>query len=370
MSGPQNATLSGEGFRFYRWEPAEGGEAVDLISVTSIRKLLGTTHPLVEWGLGNLMDAAMGTVKRPAIGKRGKPLKGKNVYAVEDYPSQFVQRYLASEGKQEPITALRKWLREESEQPRNIAANRGTMVHAAIEKNIRADRIDRAWVEAAFMDLSKNDRERVRGLVKDEDVDFVHNAVRQYWDMRERVPFVIIAREPQVFNLTLGYGGSADTLIWFLGHFVKGEDGETTFVPLPNLRDIVLPKAHELTLERIAAIGGTLAVGDWKTAKGVYTDNVVQVHAYGAGEFIGADGVVNHRLTEILLATTMGVIFHVRPDKWGVHVFPFTQEVTFAFTGAVIFARLLAKYPKPFPLFVADYRGGLPVESVEPDDDE
>ncbi len=362
--GPQNATLSGDGFRFYRWEPAEGGEAHDLLSVTSIRKLLGTTHPLVEWGIGNLIDAAMGTVKRPAIGKRGKPLKGKNTYRIEEFPSEFVKRYMASDGKQDPATDLRKWLREESEQPRNIAANRGTMVHSAIEKNIRPDRIDRAWVEAAFMDLSQSDQGRVRNAVKDDDVNFIHNAVRQYWDMRENVPFVIIAREPQVFNLAMGYGGSADTLIWFLGHFVKDGDGATTFVPLPDLDMLGLPKGHELTLGKITAIGGTLAVGDWKTAAGVYTDNVVQVHAYGAGEFVGADGIVNHRLTEILLATTFGVVFHVRPDKWGVHVFPFTQEVFNGFSGAVAFARLLAKYQKPQALFVADYKGALPEEAL------
>ena len=80
----------------------------------------------------------------------------------------------------------------------------------------------------------------------------------QYEDMRANVPFVIIAREPQVFNLTLGYGGSADTIIWFLGHFEGGE-----FVPLPDVGDIMraMPRAHLITLAvRSSSIARTQAL--------------------------------------------------------------------------------------------------------------
>lgn len=363
--GPQNATLSGDGFRFYRWEEAGSEETFDLLSVTSIRKLCGENYGLVNWQLNNIIDTAMGTVKRPAIGKRGKPLKGKYVYVTDEYPSEFMRRMLDAALEDDPtrpaqgaLDETRKWLRETADEPRNIAARRGTIVHAAIEKNIQSSRIERAWVESEFMQLSARDRASAKKGVTDKDVEFVHDAVAQYEGMRATVPFVIVAREPQVFNLTLGYGGSADTIIWFLGHFVKGEDGHTDFVPLPNLASITIPKAHLITLDDVERIGGTLGVGDWKTSKGVFTDHIVQVHAYGAGEFVGADGVRNPRLTELLQATTKGVIVHIRPNGWGVHVFPFTEEFFLGFSGSVAFARLLAKYPRANAVFEYNVQGG------------
>lgn len=359
--GPQNATLSGDGFRFYRWQEAGSDEVFDLLSVTSIRKLCGENYGLVNWQLNNILDTVMGTVKRPAIGKRGKPLKGKHVYVREPGLPEFIQRFIALDADEptESADSLRKWARESADEPRNIAARRGTIVHAAIEKNIQSDRIERDWVEAEFMRLSARDRASAKNGVTDRDIDFVHDAVRQYEDMRATVPFVIIAREPQVFNLTLGYGGSADTIIWFLGDFVDGE-----FVPLPNMAAIMrsLPRAHLITIDDVARIGGFLGVGDWKTSKGVFTDHVVQVHAYGAGEFVGEDGVKNPRLSELLQATTKGIIVHIRPTGWGVHVFPFTEEVFTGFAGSVAFARLLAKYPRANVLFEANVIGGAPDE--------
>lgn len=351
-NGPLNATIGGDGFRFYRWDDPSG-ESYDLLSVTSIRKLCGEQFPLVNWQLGNLIDSAMGTVKRPAIGKRGKPLKGKNAYKVEEFPSEFMRRYEATEGRQEPMDELRKWLREEADQPRNIAANRGTMVHEAIEKNVAWNRIERPWVEAAFAGLSQRDKARSKAGVKDEDVEFVRSAVRQYWDMRKAEPFVIIAREPQVFNLTMGYGGSADGLCWFLPEGF----GQADFKDLP--------KPGQLTLPIMQSIGGYTAVGDWKTSKGIYTDQVVQVHAYGAGEFVGSNGVVDHRLTDILQSTTRGVLFHIRPTAWGIHEFDFTEEVFHAFAGSVAFARLLAHHPRARTLFLRERTGGLPEEEDE-----
>lgn len=348
--GPQNASIQGDGFRFYHWEDAVTGEVHDLLSVTSIRKLCGESYVLVNWQLGNLLDTVLGTVKRPAIGKRGKPLKGKNMYAVEEYPSEFARLYTDADGKQAKLDELRKWAREQADQPRNIAARRGTIVHAAIEKNIQFDRIERPWVEAEFMNLSARDRASAKEGVKDADVAFVRASVRQYWDMRKNVPFVIIAREPQVFNLTLGYGGSADALVWFLPEgFPLGD----------------LPKAHQVTLKLVESIGGTLGVGDWKTSKGVFTDHVVQVHAYGAAKFVGEDGVINHRLTDLLRATTRGVLFHIRPTGWGVHRFEFTEEVFNAFVGSCNFARFLAAHPKPQGLFAEEFIGGQPDEEFE-----
>lgn len=347
--GPQNAVLDGQGFRWYQWEDALTGEVHRLLSVTSIRKLNGEPYGLVQWQLNNILDTVMGTVKRPAIGKRGRPLKSKFVHAAEDFPSEFVERYTESDGQEAKLTELRKWAREQADEPRNIAGLRGTIVHKAIERNIRAEQAERDWVEATFLDLSQRDRSKRPGGVLDEDVQFVQNAVLQYWDMRAKVPFVIVAREPQVFNLSMGYGGSADALVWVLPADYDGSP---------------LPKAHQLTLKTIESIGGYVAVGDWKTSKDVYTDHVVQTHAYGAAEFVGEDGLVNHRLTDILQATQRGVLFHVRPDKWGVHLFDFSEPVYRAFAGSLAFARFVATYPRPQELFIADFTGSAPVEEV------
>lgn len=345
--GPANATIGGDGFRFYRWEDALTGESHDLLSVTSIRKLVGESHVLVNWQLNNVIDTVMGTVKRPAIGKRGKPLKGKNQYVPEEYPSEFSRLYAASDGMQPKLDELRRWVRDQADEPKNIAGIRGTIVHKGIERNVAFDRVERPWVESVFQDLSAKDKARAKKGVQDEDVKFVRAGVRAYWDMREKVPFIIIAREPQVFNLTLGYGGSADVIIWFLPEGFPAKD---------------LPKAYQINLKLVESIGGHTAVGDWKTSKGVYTDQVVQVHAYGAGEFIGQDGVVDHRLTELLRSTSRGVLFHIRPGRWGVHKFEFQQRVFRAFEGSVGFARFLATYPEPGPLFTETITGDLPEE--------
>lgn len=348
--GPTNATVNGDGFRFYRWQEAGTDEVYDLLSVTSIRKLCGEHFSLVNWQLNNLMDTVMGTVKRPAIGKRGGPLKGKYIYVPEEYPSEFVERYLAADGKTEPLSELRRWAREQADQPRNIAAMRGTIVHAAIEKNVQWKRIERPWVEAEFENLSAKDRARAKQGVTDADVAFVRRGVANYWDMRNRVPFVVVAREPQVFNLSMGYAGSADALCWFLP---KGHDGKD------------LPKAHQLTYKLIESIGGYLAVGDWKTSQGVHADQVVQVHAYGAGEFVGEDGIINRRLTDILQATQRGVLFHIRPENWAAHIFDFSEPVFRAFAGSVAFARFLAEFPRAEKLFIENYSGSAPQEEAD-----
>jgi hypothetical protein len=346
VSGPQDASLNGEGFRFYRWVDPVSGEEYDLLSVTSIAKLCGESFNLVNWQLANVIDVALGTQKRTVIGPRGGVSEKR---LVEEYPSEFVQRYTAADGQQPKIDELRKWVREQADQPRNIAAMRGTITHKAIEMNVQWNRIERPYVEAAFADLTSRDRKRAKRGVQDEDVAFIRNAVRQYWDMRANVPFIILAREPQIFNLTVGFAGSGDALCWFLP---KGFDLST------------LPPAHKITLKLIQLIGGYLAVGDWKTSKDLHTDNVLQVTAYGAGEFVGSGGIRDHRLTDILQATTRGVLFHIRPNKWGAHFFDFNEPTLRAFLGRVATARYLATYPKPNALFVESITGEAPEEDA------
>lgn len=347
--GPANASVNEQGIRAYRWVDAVSGEEYSLLSVTSIRKLCGESYGLVNWQLNNLLDTVMGTVKRPKPGKRVAFLKGQFVYVPEEYPSEFFERYVDSDGTIEALTDLRKWTREQADEPRNIAAIRGTIVHKAVEVGVRAEQIERPWVEATFADLSHKDRAKRPGGVTAEDITFVRRAVANYWDMRRKVPFVIVAREPQVFNLTLGYAGSADLLVWVLPEDYDGSP---------------LPKAHQLTLKTIQSIGGYLAVGDTKTSKGVYTDHVVQVSAYGAGEFIGEDGIVNHRLTDILQATQRGMLLHIRDDHWTLSTFDFNEPTFRAFAGSVAYARYLFDHSNPQSLFIHEFTGAAPEEEL------
>lgn len=339
MGGPQNASINGDGFRFYRWQPLDESEPTDVLSVTSIRKLCGEQFTLVNWQLANIIDVAMSTVKRTVIGPRGGI---KEVRVADEFPGEFARRLAESDGEQGKLDGLRKWLREQADHPRNVAAIRGTMVHAAIENNVQWDRIERPYVESEFAKLSERDRKRAKDGVQEEDIDFVRAAVRQYWDMRTKVPFVIIAREPQIWNLEAGYAGSADALLWVLP---EGIDPKS------------VPKARDITWKTIQSIGGYTVLGDWKTSKGVYTDHVIQVHAYMGGEFIGSDGIVDHRLTEILTGTMKGALIHIRPDKWDVSYVDFRDDVMYAFLGSCAFARFLGRYPDPKTLFTHQVSG-------------
>lgn len=349
MSDPKNASLNGDGFRLYRWTDPLTGEETDVLSVTSIRRLCGESFNLVNWQLANLADAALGTMKRTVIGPRGG-VKEKRL--IEEYPCEFAVRYDEAAGDQSKIDELRKWLREQADSPRNIAAVRGTIVHEAIERNVPWDRIERPYVEAAFAALSPRDRAKVasRGGVHDEDVHFVRNAVRQYWGFRSQVRMMILAREVQVFNLTAGYAGSFDALIWLLPEGINPD---------------MLPKASEVTVDTIREFGGTLVLADWKTSGDVHTDHVIQAHAYLSAEFVGIDGWRDQRLTELLQAAHHGALVHIRPNKWGLHMFEWEPTVVRAFLGSVALARFLAMYPKPNALFTQEIVG----ESEEIDEE-
>lgn len=350
MSGsPADASLNGDGFRFYRWEDPVTGEVTDVLSVTSIRRLCGESFNLVNWQMANLADAALGTMKRTVIGPRGGVTDVRQVW---EYPSEFAKAYADTDGAQGKIDELRKWLRAQADAPRNIAAARGTLVHEAIEKGVAWDRIERSYVEAAFSGLSSRDRAKIKRDISDDDINFIRNGVRQYWAFRAAVPMLILAAEVQVWNLTAGYAGTFDALAWVLGTF---EDD--AFTPLPEIDRQLAGAIQNPTAADVAAIGGTLVLLDWKTAAGVYTDNVVQAHAYLAAEFVGTGGVKDERLTALLASAMAGGLVHIRPNSWALHLFSYEDEVVRGFLGSVAFARLLAKHPTPTAIFTANIKG-------------
>lgn len=371
--GPKNASLDGDGFRFYSWKDPETGEETRVLSVTSIKKLCGENYRLVAWQISNVLNVTLGVTKRTVIGPRGGK---KDIYVRDgEFPGAFARQLLATEGKQGGLDALRKWARSAAEEPRDTAAVRGTLVHETIELNVKTDRIDFPYVESAVERLSARDRKKMatKGGVTQEDVDFVTACSRQYWDMRQNVPFVVLAKEPQVWNLTAGYAGSADVLMWFLGEWIRVADdakGEPVYVfaPLSGVDTAALQKAAnagQITQADIARIGGSVTLGDWKTSAGVYTDQVIQVHAYLAAEFVGADGVIDQRLTDILNAADEAAIIHIRPEGWGVHFVHFEKPVLRAFLGSVALARFLATYPEADPLFTHTISGKAAPPPIE-----
>lgn len=381
---PRNATVQGDGFRIYQWigatpahaaewgrhllslgEPAEdvavrvarSQEATDVLSVTSIKTLAGEQFQLVNWKIANVVNIAMGVRKQVRIGPRGGV---KEVYVKDGaFPGEFVTRMIESRGAQDKIDDQRRWLRQQADEPRDIAAVRGSVVHKMIEMNATLDKLDEPMIRKFFDKQWAEEKRKVKPEVIDEDIHFVENAMRQYWAMRDRVPFVIVAQEPQVWNLETGYAGSFDVLMWFLGDF----DDNDEFIPLPGYEPwteagraavaLLQAKARKQVLDigDIATVGGVLTLGDWKTSKGVYTSHVIQTTAYLAADFVGQDGVIDFRLTAILNATMRGAVIHIRPDFANVDWFDFRPDSLRAFFGSVAYARFLAFNKTPAALF-------------------
>ena len=365
---PRNATVNGDGFRIYQWPGGDtplnrefnAVEAQDLLSVTSIRTLAGEPYQLVNWKIANVVNLATGTRKITVIGPRG----GVSEKYVPDgpHPGEFVARMLETRGQQKALDALRRWLRETADEPRDVAAVRGTVVHKLIEDRLPLSVVDRDVIEKRMTtQWTKEKKRKQPPNFLDDDYNFVWNCLVNYWDMRAKVPFVVISQEPQVYNLTAGYGGSADVLLWFLGHWSRSEDGDVSFVPLEVLPDVEsLQKRADrgtLTADEIVAVGGQVAVGDWKTSKGVYTGHVTQTTAYMAAEFVAYDGIIDRRLTAILALARLGMVIHIRPDHWSVDLFEMRKDVLRAFFGSVAFARFLAFFKRPEPLFVYSLSG-------------
>lgn len=365
---PRNATVNGDGFRVYVWPGGDtdlnlrygATEAQDLLSVTSIRSLAGMPFQLVNWQVSNVVNLAMGSRKATVIGPRG----GVSEKFVGDgaFPGEFVKRMQAVTTQKER-DELRRWLRSTADEPRDIAAVRGSVVHKLIEDRLPTNVIDQAVIYNRMAKQWADEKKRTTPIaITEQDYNFVWNALLQFEDFRTNVPFVIIAQEPQVYNLRAGYGGSADVLMWFLGEWTRRDD-DVLFVPIEGVdHDGLQRRADQkrITIEDIKEIGGQITVGDWKTSKTVYTEHVVQTTAYMAAEFIAQDGIIDERLTAILAEALLGMVIQVRPDKWEVDLFEMRQDVMRAFFGSVAFARFLAFHKKPDRLLSYRIEGHAP----------
>lgn len=354
---PANASLNRSGFRMYEWPGGTSDlhvkygatEPANVISVTAARSVVGIPYQLQAWQINNVVNLATGQRRAEwrdhSKSERGRAVKG---YKKDGpFPGEFVTRMTATEGDEAKVREVREWLKITADEPRDIAAVRGSVVHRLIE--IRASLsslseelirwyIDQQWIE---------EKRKVLPAVTDEDIDFVGNAIANYWDMRAAKPFVILAQEPQVWNLTVGFAGSADVLLWFL----PASEAHR----LHHWQDQANRKA--VTVEVIAEVGGYTALGDWKTSPDVYTGHVVQGTAYLAAEFVGHGNQIDDRLSRLLRATMRGLIIKVRPDVWEIDTFDYREDVSYAFFGEIALARFLLTHEKPNALFNETFSG-------------
>src|ERR1035437_3325466 len=245
MAGPKNSFTIAGGVRAYRWTDAETGEETDVLSVTSIRKLCGEPHNLVSWKVANVVNLVMGVRKVEFTGPRGG-LRKKYVQDGE-FPGEFATKLLAAEGDEDELARVRAWLNKQADEPRDVAATRGTAVHAAIELGYMQP--DEAWIRTQFSNK--------RLTATADDLTFVRDCLRQYRSLRADVPFVILSQEPQVWNLTAGYAGSFDALIWMM------PEGTA-----PEAIAFAQKKADvgQIDLEIVKNVGGELVLADWKTS--------------------------------------------------------------------------------------------------------
>ena len=213
--GPKNAFINERGLRKYIWRGKE------YPSVTTIRRMAGVPFPLVEW-----------QIKQVAL------------RAINQY-GELGQRL----GRDTP-DGVRSWLRAASIEKRDAAADLGTRVHDAVEKG------------------------RLLTEVADDERPFVAH----YLNWLDLSHAEIIATEKQVFNLTVGFAGTFDSLVRF-----------------PN---------------------GQYWIVDLKTGSGIYPEHAMQCLAYAMGEFVGADDQVYAELTELLHQITGIAILHLRPEGW------------------------------------------------------
>jgi hypothetical protein len=244
-ASPRNAmTDARTGLRYYDWAGRR------LPSVTTIRRLAGLPHGLHQWAIGQVIDHVVGHA--PAIAAR---------VAAND-PAD--------------IALLRHELRAASTAQRDLSAELGTAVHAAA-----ADRKSLAEVR-----------------------DDVRPRLRQYqhWEATSRCE--VLASEFQVWNLTVGYAGTADLLVRF-----------------PD---------------------GSVWIIDLKTGKGVYGEHALQLIGYMLGEFVGNDGVVDEEMTALLRSASGMAVLHLEDAEWQFYSLRADMATWGAFRGLLAFGSWMA----------------------------
>jgi hypothetical protein len=189
--------------------------------------------------------------------------------------------------------AAKTWLRKAATEERDRAANLGKRVHAAAT--------DGTLPGKAAPDIALY--------------------LRQYYDFLDDTGLEVVATEKQVFNLTLGYGGSFD----IIGRLKTGH----------------------------------ICVVDIKSGKSTYAEHALQVCAYSLGEFIGENDVVDTDLTALLHDTSRMALLHLQPTGWRWEEVRVDADLIRAFKGLLVYAKWAHANPKVDSLLRDHKDGGL-----------
>ena len=136
--------------------------------------------------------------------------------------------------------------------------------------------------------------------------DEVAPRLRQFLAWKAASQAEIVASEFQVFSTKYGYAGSCDALVRFAD--------------------------------------GSLWIVDYKTGKGIYAEHALQLMAYTMADVVGADDVVDERLTELLHQVTGMAVLHLNDEGWEFHALEPDPGTWTAFRGLLAFATWIAAH--------------------------
>lgn len=268
MTAPALAKSRGNnGPRTYAWPPNPPHE-FEVISVTSALNALPKPF-LLPW-------AVKMTAER----------------AVDKY--EWLGQKLKEEGEKEAI----KWLKDARWSSTNEKADRGTIVHAAIEAYVAGKPWSKAEVEAELAER------RVPMEMWRSTAGMLAGAIEFLTDKEPEV----IWSEATVFNRTHEYAGTADLI------------GRMSFRGGP-------PKP---------------VVIDFKTSKSIYSDVAAQLAGYAHAEFVGTPDGTEHPIMPDGEPIETGVV--VRPMATGRYeaaAFALTPDVFDLFKACVTLTRLM-----------------------------
>jgi hypothetical protein len=144
------------------------------------------------------------------------------------------------------------------------------------------------------------------GRTLDEVPEEVAPRLRQLLAWKAASRAEVVASEFQVFSPTYGYAGSCDALVRFAD--------------------------------------GSLWIVDYKTGKGIYAEHALQLMAYTMADVVGADDVVDERLTGLLHQVTGMAVLHLSDTAWEFHALEPDPGTWAAFRGLVAFATWIASH--------------------------
>lgn len=221
-AGPVNAKTNDDGERFYSWK----GKTYP--SVTTLRRLCGMPFRLAMWQMNQAIEAAI----------RNEAMIGSHLF---------------DDGEEE----TKKWLRREAMAKRDSSANRGSAIHLAVHEGRHPSQVEPELAGPLAMFY-----------------DFVFTTHAQ-----------VVLSERQVFNLSLGYGGSLDA-------------------------GMIIP-AGPLTWSYDRRL-----VVDYKTGRDIYSDHALQLMGYSMADFVGESDVIDHEATKWLHDADGLAILHLGDDTW------------------------------------------------------